>query len=240
MNRILLLPLIIFSTFAFADATPEEQLKQDCLNIGKLVANADNQYKSKNFVKARVLYEQQVALYASCEGYLDKVSTAYNNVALTYIHSHDYLKALAWLNIKPDEKKSIFNLNKYKAEINTAVIDANKAITGTYWSYAGYGLWSSLIVTKAKNNKFNIAFNGLYPNSLALYGGVNIGEFSTTLPIINNNARYVMDPKDEGNCTFDFIFNRGKLIVNKIAGNSSDCGFGWNVTAEGTYHKVQE
>jgi hypothetical protein len=240
MNKTLALPLIIFSTFVFADATPESQLKEDCFNLKKLSVNADNLYKSKNFVQARMLYEKQAALYSSCPGYLDKVSIAYNNVALTYAHTHDYLKALAWLNIKQDDKKSIFNLNKYKNEIMTAVIHADKTITGTYWSYAGYGMWSSIKVTKAKNNQFNIDFNGLHPNSLALYGGVNMGEFYVTLPITNNKAKYVMNPKDEGHCTFDFIFNSALIIVNRIAGSSSDCGFGMNVTAEGTYLKVQE
>ncbi len=67
-----------------------------------------------------------------------------------------------------------------------------------------------------------------------------MGEFSTTLPITKNKARYVMEPKDEGNCTFDFIFNKGQLIVNRVSDESLNCGFGWNVTAEGTYLKVQE
>lgn len=240
LHRIISSIAILFSMHVFAEKLPEEQLHEDCLKINHYIAMADKLYKARKYQQAREKYEQQVALSEACQLSDDKIATAYNNVALTYIHSGEFLKANVWLNIIKSNEKSMFNLDKNKALIANAEDKAKKQITGTYWSYTGLGFWSTIKVAKKGNGNYNLEFNGFHPNQLALYGGVNTGEFYTTLAIKNNKARYVMDPGTEGDCTFDFTFDNNNLYVKRIAGELTECGFGANVTAEGSYYKVHE
>jgi hypothetical protein len=55
-----------------------------------------------------------------------KIALAYNNVALTYVHEGNYLKARAWLSILPNDKKSIFNLGKISDDVKNAIINRIK------------------------------------------------------------------------------------------------------------------
>lgn len=230
----------MFSPFVLADLTPQEQLTADCKKINNYTNKADALYKSKQYVKARENYEMQAALSEACQLDEGKISTAYNNVALTYVHTNEFLKASAWLNINHDDKKSIYNLDKFKDEIVKAEGISKNKVTGTYWKYSGSSAWSEMKVTKAKNEKYNIAYNGIYAGFLALYGGVNLGEFFTILDVKNNEASYIMDPDNDGNCSYKFTFRNNRVFVDRTAGDIDECGFGHNVTAEGTYYKVQE
>lgn len=228
--------LFFFSLAAHAEIT-DERIAADCLNVKTLAAQGDKYYKLGQYSKAREQYEQQAAWSESCDFDDAKIATAYNNVALTYIHENNYLKARAWLNILPNDKKSLFNLKKIKTNLDEALGKAAAAPQGEYWHYSGKSMWDVITIKKA-GTKFSVNFEGLYAGLMAMYSGPNMGEFSTVLAIKNGRARYSMADEKEsyGNCVYDFLISKDSLKVDLVSGDS--CGFGHNVSAEGNYSKV--
>ena len=111
--------LLLAACSANAEISKQE-MEADCNKIKRFAINGDKEFKLKQYTKAREEYESQVAWAESCESHEIKVATrygsttAYNNVALTYIHEGKFLKAKAWLDIAPNDKKSIFNQKKIK------------------------------------------------------------------------------------------------------------------------------
>lgn len=173
MNRVILVSALLIALPASAE-TPE-QLAADCLNISTYAAQGDKFYKQHNYGKAREQYEMQVAWSETCELDQAKIATAYNNVALTYIHEKDYLKARAWLSISPRDKKSIYNLSLIKDKLpldNTSPI----LLEGEYWSYVGKAMWNNIDIKK-DNTNYKIVFDGLYPGPMFVYYGPNMVTF---------------------------------------------------------------
>ena len=111
----LILSIFIFINFILnADESIDAKFVADCKKIGQYASLGDRYYKQKQFDKAREQYETQVGWAETC-GFDDAYrATAYNNVALTYIHQGEYLKADAWLGLSKEDEKSIYNREKYK------------------------------------------------------------------------------------------------------------------------------
>jgi len=65
----------------------------------------------------------------------------------------------------------------------------------------------------------------------AATGNVNNGEIKATLPLANNRAEY-----RAGACRISIRFTGNRAVVAQT-GSDSDCGFGLNVSASGTYTK---
>lgn len=231
------LTLILFlmtPLLAHAEITEEEEAA-NCLKISEYSAAGAKFYKLKQFAKAREQYQQQAGWSESCGLDQDKIAMAYNNVALTYIHEGNFLKARAWLSILPNDKKSLFNLGKISGDINTAVEKQSGKPQGLYWQYAGAGLWNSMTI-KPKGKQYQVDFDGYYAGMMAMFYGPNLGEFSTVLAFNNGKAHYAMTG-DDGDCEYDFEIKKDGLTVNRTAGDS--CGFGHNVSAEGNYQRVE-
>ncbi|WP_237886551.1 hypothetical protein [Pseudomonas sp. PGPR40] len=140
-----ILLLLITPFFAQADIT-EEQATANCLKISEYSAEGGKYYKLKQYPKAREQHERQAGWSESCQLDEAKIALAYNNVALTYIHEGNYLKARAWLSILPDDKKSIFNLGKIGGEIENSLEKLSNQREGQYWQYAGAALWNSMTI----------------------------------------------------------------------------------------------
>lgn len=227
--------LFITPFFAQADIT-EEQATANCLKISEYSAEGGKYYKLKQYAKAREHYERQAGWSESCQLDEAKIALAYNNVALTYIHEGNYLKARAWLSILPDDKKSIFNLGKIGGEIENSLVKLSSQPEGQYWQYAGAALWNTLTI-KPQGQQYKVDFQGYYAGLMAMYYGPNIGEFSTVLAVDNGKAHYAMSGEDDGDCAYDFDIKKGLLTVTRTAGES--CGFGHNVGAEGVYQRVE-
>ena len=221
--------------FAHANIT-EEEVAANCLKISEYSAEGGKYYKLKQYAKAREHYQRQVGWSESCQLEEEKVAMAYNNVALTYVHEGNYLKARAWLSILPNDKKSIFNLGKFSGEIKNSIEKLSAKSEAQYWQYAGASLWSSMVV-KPQGQKYKFEFQGYYPGLMAMYYGPNIGEFSTVLAVDNGKAHYAMSGDDDGDCVYDFDIKKDLITVKRTAGGW--CGFGHNVGAEGVYHRVE-
>jgi len=227
--------LFIVPAYAHAEITVEEETA-NCLKISEYSAEGERYYKHKQYAKAREQYERQVGWSESCQLNEDKIAMAYNNVALTHVREGHYLKARAWLNILPRDKKSIFNFSKFSGDIKNSVEKLSAKSDAQYWQYAGASLWNTIIV-KPQGEKYKFDFQGYYAGLMAMYYGPNVGEFSTVLKVDNGKAQYAMSGDDEGNCVYDFDIEKDLMTVKRTAGNW--CGFGHNVGAEGVYHRVE-
>lgn len=232
-----LILLLMTSFFSHAEVSSEQAIA-DCFKINEFSVEGGRYYKLKQYAKAREQYEQQVGWSESCQLDEQKTATAYNNVALTYIHEGNYLKARAWLSILPDDKKSIFNLGKISGNIKSSVEQLSSRSEGQYWQYAGKSLWN-FITIKPQGQKYKFDFQGYYAGLMAMYYGPNMGEFSAVLEVKGGKAHYSMTEKDEDyfDCVYDFDIKKDMLKVERTAGSS--CGFGHNVSAEGVYYRVE-
>lgn len=233
--RCLLLSGLFITISAHAEIS-EERIAADCANVKNLAAQGNTYYKAGLYNKAREQFEQQAAWSESCGLDESKIATAYNNVALTYIHTQQYLKARAWLLLLPKDKKSIYNLNLIQDQVQAELAKANNSPQGEYWHYSGKAMWDVITIKKAKQ-QFAVHFEGLYAGLMAMYSGPNLGEFSTTLDFKNGRARYSMHETESYlDCIFDFSVKNETLAVTLVSGE--ECGFGHNVSADGNYHRV--
>lgn len=226
--------LLISPLLAHADIT-EAELVANCLKVSEYSTEGGRFYKLKEYAKAREQYKLQAGWSESCQLDEDKIAIAYNNVALTYMHEGNYLKARAWLGILPNDKKSMFNLEKISGDIKKSLAKLSDKPEGRYWQYAGASLWSSMTI-KPQGQKYNIDFQGYYAGMMAMYVGPNIGEFSTVVDFNNGKAHYAMSG-DVGDCEYDFERKKDGLGVVRTAGEW--CGFGHYVGAEGVYQRVE-
>lgn len=104
-----------------------------------------------------------------------------------------------------------------------------KSLTGTYRNR-----WGEFKIQGLGVNRLHVQFNGTYPYKAngEMTANTGTGEGMTTLK--GNLAIFV--PQDTKGCSISLTFVGQKLIV-KQSGSDFDCGFGHNVTADGTYLK---
>src|SRR5258708_8611466 len=83
------------------------------------------------------------------------------------------------------------------------------------------------------HNKLKVQFDGIY---MTLAKSPNMGYAMGEAPLDGNVAAF--KPPDFAQCTINLVCLRGKLKVIQ-EGSDSDCGFGHNVNATGTYRKIR-
>ena len=122
----------------------------------------------------------------------------------------------------------IAEAKKRPAPSNEAKIKV-RSLTGTYRSRSGEFKIQGLGV-----NRLHVRFDGTYAYKVnnELTANTGTGEGMTTLH--DNVAIFV--PQDTQGCSISLTFMGQKLIA-KQTGSDADCGFGHNVTADGTYIK---
>jgi tetratricopeptide (TPR) repeat protein len=235
--RYLSLLLFLASFCAQAEVT-EQQIEEDCAKASTFGQAGNEFYQKKLYAKANEQYAQQVGWYEQCGVSADLMAAAYNNMALTYSHQKEYLKAFAWLNLAPDSQPSRYNAKQLKSAIKQANHSISQTPEGEYWDYAGRAVWNVITIKKVQAH-YNINFSGYYAGLMAMYYGPNMGEFTATVPIKNGHAHYVMKDNDIGlDCVFDFDIYKTSLKVTLVSGDN--CGFGFNVSAQGNYQKVSQ
>lgn len=102
-------------------------------------------------------------------------------------------------------------------------------ITGRY-SLRSPSMENSLDVLLLAGGKIKVYLFASWIGSAAT-GNVNTGEIKTILPFKNGTALY-----ESVGCRITIRFAGNKAIVDQ-AESGGDCGFGLNVSAEGTYKK---
>lgn len=226
--------LLLISGTVHAEIS-EQQFVADCAKIPDYARQGEQLYKAKNYAGAREAFEKQVTWSESCRLDSKAIATAYNNVALTWMREGEWRKARAWLMIKPDDRKSVYNLGLIKDKL--AALPAPSTAAGEYWNYAGMGTWETLIIKPLKNKSdFQVDFQGYYLGMMAIYYGPNMGEFSEKVTLKDNAGVIALREGDYIHCDISLTVSPDAIDVK--TDDPSQCGFGANVSADGRYLRV--
>ena len=223
-----------------AESSYEQELKQGCGKLKQYAKLGKQYYDQKQYTQALSQFKNQAAWSHFCQLNADEsgmkisdreIEIANNNVGLTYAKLAKPLWARAWFLRNPDSKMSQFNLSQLPP------IKTSSALAGTYVSPNGFGQWDTITVKKQKNS-YQIEFDGYYFGLRGLIYGPNLGSFETQMPLQQKKAVYRYE-----DCRIDLVFKtdskQGQQIVVDEQQNTSGCGFGHNVSASGTYMKVE-
>src|SRR5262249_17732960 len=125
----------------------------------------------------------------------------------------------------------IFNLLSPPTFSRDAVSGAE--VTGTFEDRLG----STFKILALGKGKLQVDFSGIYPYQIGKMKTANTGEAAGEASIQADTS--VFKPEGfEKSCTITLHFAQpGKLEVTQ-QGDSADCGFGMNVSAEGSYQKI--
>lgn len=240
---VLMVLTLYISTNFFANAAEsgDDIEKEMCVKLPEVIKKGDESYKAGEYAKARGYFTEQVSLSEGC-GYAygkpDKASTitAYNNVALSYIKEGDKLKALAWLSLAPNDKKSKFNYGLLKNMPSSVGED----MVGTYWGYAGLGSWNVASVEK-QGDGYLVSLNLLYFGLRGMAYGPNIGDISQVVTMTDGKG-FITLTGEEGNCEISIKFSDKDNGILKVDTNpdKNECGFGHNVYAYGDFIRVSD
>ena len=115
-------------------------------------------------------------------------------------------------------------------------------VTGTFRSYfkgIGRGSYNEILIQALGGNKLKVEMNLIYPYKANREALANVGEVTGEANIKGDTAIFVPDyaKENQNGCRITLKFNkRGSLVVTTE--NNLDCGFGFNVEADGTYRKT--
>lgn len=224
---------IVFLCCCFGSSVYANDLEQYCKQVPAINQKAQQLYQQQQYTKARNQYHTAVAYLESCAANFQNVpkknlDIAYNNVAITYIKQKQYRKAVAWLSLAPNAPQTLTNLRFIPA------LAISKQPQGEYWKYAGQSMWDTYTITPQKN-QYKIEFSGLYVGINSLLSGPNMGDYKYFASITNHQTTWV-EP-DNQKCKIQIKFEQNHLIA-KTDGDTTECGFGHNVMADGTYQRV--
>ncbi len=234
-----LIACVDFIEYANAVGQNMDIEKKMCVKLPEVIKKGNESYKAGEYAKARDYFTEQVSLSEGC-GYVygkpDQTATitAYNNVALSYIKQGEKLKALAWLSLAPNDKKSKFNYGLLKSMPAPVGPD----MVGTYWQYAGFGSWNVASVEK-QGNDYLISLNLLYFGLMGLAYGPNIGDISQVVTMKDDKGLIKLTG-EEGNCeiSIKFIDKDNGMLKLDTNPERKECGFGHNVYAYGDFIRV--
>lgn len=231
--------LVALSSGVWADINFETELRAECAKVKNHAQSGKQFYDQRHYQKAIDSFQQQASWAAFCEFNSEEsgvsfseqaISTAFNNVGLSYAKLGQNGWARAWFSVFPEMKSSQFNLAQLPAP------KKSNNLAGTYARHAGFGQWKTLTIKRNKN-AYEIKFNGLYMGGRSLIYGPNIGVFYTNMPLNQSQAEYRSE-----DCiirlTFGFDPQQGHYIQADENENAG-CGFGHGVTADSRYMKVE-
>jgi hypothetical protein len=118
-------------------------------------------------------------------------------------------------------------------EIESAVAQKSGK-TGTY-TYKADGANNQISVQELDGNKLRVELYASYEYQVNGNWNANVGEAKGTAKLAGETAIFV--PDDAAECEITLKFSGNKLIV-KPKNEFKSCGFGLNVSAEGTYTKT--
>ncbi|WP_336930727.1 hypothetical protein [Acinetobacter tandoii] len=232
--------LLSFSNTQAAELDYTQQLQQGCGKLKQYARLGKQYYDQKQYAKALTQFEDQAAWSHFCQINAEEsgvnvtdrdIEIANNNVGLTYAKLGKPLWARAWFLRNPDSKMSQFNLSQLPK------MQQSTSLAGTYVAKNGFGQWDTITVKKLKN-AYQIEFEGYYFGLRGLIYGPNLGSFDVEMPLQQKKVVYrYEDCQIQLNFTTDAKL--GQKIVVEEQQNASGCGFGHNVSASGTYLKVE-
>lgn len=117
-------------------------------------------------------------------------------------------------------------------------------VTGTFRSYFTgkfKGTSNEILIQALGGGKLKIEMSLIYPKVVNGEMTANTGEASGEAEIVGDTAIFVPDysKESDGGCKITLKFTKpGVLVVTQEEENGADCGFGFNVRADGTYKKI--
>lgn len=122
----------------------------------------------------------------------------------------------------------------FQASAQTRKAVGGAEVTETFREKASGSTFSILALGKGK---LRVAFMGIYPYKMADGGDMaNFGEALGEAEISGDTATFTPEGFEECTITLKFL-TRGRLRVTQH-GTDGECGFGHNVSADGTYRKI--
>jgi len=115
-------------------------------------------------------------------------------------------------------------------------------VTGSFRSYfkgIGKGSYNEILIQALGGNKLKVEMNLTYPYKANREVLANVGEATGEALIKGDTAVFVPDyaKENDNSCRITLRFIKpGTLVVTTE--HNLDCGFGFNVTADGTYRKT--
>ena len=122
------------------------------------------------------------------------------------------------------------------AQLRKAVSAAET--NGTFRNYfegKSKGAVNEIKILSTGKGKLRVSFNLIYPD-INGGGGGNLGTADGEAVIVGDTATFA--PADFDQCKITIKFVRPGQIKVTQKGNDSECGFGANVSASGTYKRV--
>jgi len=132
------------------------------------------------------------------------------------------------------DRAAQFNFNNIERALDERLWPRTPA--GEYVQYAGRGTWESVIVETVEANRIFFCFSGLWWGLGE--GPSGFGELRSTVSLHDDQAEYVSREFTNKKCIVSMHYYPDKLEV-KQTGSASDCGFGHNVTADGTFQRIR-
>lgn len=135
-----------------------------------------------------------------------------------------------------EEKQKVFNLDSDEESDSKNIDNKKDNLTGFYafGDYTNRDNYSGVLsVKKVSENKVYFEIVG-YRGKPSYNQGIARGE----IELINNKGTFnIKDSDNSIKCSISFNFTDNKIIVNETA-YGFECGFGNNVSVEGTYNKI--
>jgi len=211
----------------------EPDINADCHKVASYAELGKSAYKRGDYSRAADIFRDQAAWSEFCGLDEQATATAYNNVALALMHAGELLKARAYLELAPQDSKSQHNLKLLQQRL--AKQPPLDGPGGVYWQYAGRGVWSEVDI-KPQDGHWFINYSGYYMPEMGVYYGPNMGELAEVLPIEHGKGVYHQrEPEDAMACDVSMQFRADSLDMH----THGDCGFGFNVRAEGRFVRVE-
>jgi tetratricopeptide (TPR) repeat protein len=162
---------------------------------------------------------------------------AYNNLTIAYIHENKYLYALAWTRLALQANPKSITAKRNLAQIEKHITDYHwhTKIGGTYVQYAGRTYWNTFYVSKVTNKYmfFHLIIYRLGP-AWRNYGPSQYGDLTGKAIITKDGNAQYSGSLDFPNCRIAMKFTIDAVTFSQ----HGDCGFGYGVSAFGSYERV--
>ncbi len=158
-------------------------------------------------------------LFSSIPACSFKVSTENNQASSNTAKVEENTKAI--------EKSAL-------SDSDSSALSQTGGKTGTY-KYKSDGVNNEISIQELEGNKLRVELHASYEYEINGNLNANVGE-AKGIATLNGNTAVLLPEETEG-CEIALSFSGNKLIV-KPKNESKNCGFGLNVSAEGTYTKA--
>lgn len=125
---------------------------------------------------------------------------------LTWIREGEWRKARAWLMLRPNDSKSIYNLKLIKDKLSALPPPVSAA--GEYWRHAERASWNVLNVKALPTpSRYQVNFQGYWFGLMGIYFGPNIGELSAAVTLENDKTIVALREGDDIHCDISLAFS---------------------------------